>query len=159
MKEENRNIIKFEISNYYKFMLSQFWIIGQCMLGVIFIIMVVKELNAKQSLNYILTGPVLFCGLLSFISLMVFRTIRKARMASELTIDKDKKEFCAYIYDIKKEVKFGVDDIVEINSSSSKFKFCLKDGTWVTWEMGGLNQQSLKEIIKSFGLSIINKKI
>ena len=159
MEEENRNIVKFEMSNYCKFVFYKFCIIGQWITGLVFIDFVIHGIKAKQSLMYFLTGPFILCIVMSFLCLIAFWKVRYARFATELNIDKEKREFRAYIYDIKKEVKFGTNDILEVIISPELFRFCLKDATWVSWAKDGRNNQLLEEIIKSFGIPIIKKRI
>ena len=158
MEEENKNITRFEMPSLYKFVFYKFPIIGQLASGLLLIYFIIHGIRAKQTLTYILTGPFVLFGTLIFLWLVAALKVRHDRWASELTVDKERKEFSSYIYAIKKEIKFGVNDITSVGSSSDMFRFFLKDGTWVSWAKEPTQQQLLEEIINSFGIPIVNKK-
>ncbi len=151
--------MKFEMSNFGKFFYKYMFIIGQGFSGLLFIFLIVNSIKSKYDLKGSLEGALIICGFISGLFLVAWWRIKKARIASELTIDIGKKEFRAFIYDIKKEVRFGADDIIEVGNRANGLRFFLKDGTGVTWDKYGTDKQLLEDTIKSFGISINNKRI
>ncbi len=159
MEENKKNIIKFEMSNWLKFYFYKSFIIGHCLAIMVAFLFLIYGFISKYNLIYTIQGILILSGGLSILNFSAIWKIRRARFATQLIIDKEKGEFFSYIYDIKKEVKFEVNDITEVNGCRRLVRFFLKDGTWVSWADDGINRQFLEEIIKSFGISIRDKKL
>jgi hypothetical protein len=153
---DKENNIKFEMSGLYKFATYQMPIIGQLVSGVLLIYFIAYGFNRGYSLKYILTGPVILFGLFIILLFIVLWKNAKAWYATSMIVNVEKKEFCAYIFSTKKEVKFVVDDIKEIYSNDQMFRFYLKNGTWISWAKDD-SKEAMEDVIKSFGISIVNK--
>jgi hypothetical protein len=159
MEEKKKDIIKFQMSNLNKFIYYKMGLIVIYLSLGFIIFSIIVEVITKSKLIEILKISLSISAFFIIVILPGFWRMKHAKWASELTIDKEKKEFRSYIYDIKEEVLFKVNDIIEVGSSPEIFRFFLKDGTWVSWAKDEASQQSLEEIIKSFGISVISKKL
>jgi len=159
MEEDNKSIIKLKISRFDKFLCFKMHIIlGFYMSLFCFILLFIVGVN-ENKLIYNLKISLIIDAMFIIMGLLGMWKMKHAKWVSVLTIDKRKKEFRSYIYDIKKEVIFRADDIVEVGNALNMFRFFLKDDTWVSWSKNVASEQILEEIIKSFGISIVNKTL
>lgn len=157
MEELKQNTIRFEMTPFAKFVYYKSPAIGGFWFsGFLYVVLTIMELTGKR--HYSLTEALVSAVYLPvFISIMCFLMVwqlHQFRLASELNIDRENNQIRAYIYASKKEVVFTADDIKEIGNNSTMLRFFLKDGTYVSWLKDNTTQQSLDDIIKSFGISI-----
>jgi len=162
MEEDKKNIIQLKMTNVEEFIFFKSPQLALWFSGIVFIFLSISGINtgidAKDIFNF-LGAIVIFSIFPCILFLGIFTKVRRARIASTLFIDKENKEFRAYIYDSKKEVVFRSEDIKEIGREPNMRRFYLKDGTWISWAKDEASLLSLDEVIKSFGILIISKKI
>lgn len=156
---EECNLIKFQLPKFGKIFYKYFFIFGQWFSAVLFVYLVSHNILHKYNLKDTLEGAFMICGFFSMMYLMAWWRFKKLTVASELTIDLEKKEFRALIYDSNKEVRFTADDVIEVGNRSGMLRFFLKDGTGIAWDKYGTDKRLLEDTIKSFGISLNSKRI
>lgn len=159
MEKNKKDIIILEMSGLNKFIYTKMCVVVLCLAVGFLIFSIILEVLSKSKFIEILKISSFIFAITILPSLPGFWRMRHGRWATELTIDKERKEFRSYIYEIKREIIFKVNDIIKVGSSPEMFRFFLEDGTWVSWAKDDVSQRSLEEVIKSFGISIIDMKL
>ena len=158
IKEKGGNILRSKTIDLFN--LQYINIHLKLLVGIVslFIILLALSLMTKIKMIDTIQFSSVFCGILYIVSLIKVYKDWYNKVAFELAVDKEKKEFIAYFSDHKKEIKFTVNDIKEVwvHPAEERFRFYLKNGTWVTWVSSGTDmEQDLKDYLKSLEVPII----